>query len=91
MFGNISTGDLQVAIAKGWKPNQYLSNMSMAYFADRNDFFARRIFPICPVQLSTSYYYEFSRADLARDNVHRKPSGGKVAPAGTKTIPISVR
>ena len=81
MFGNISTGDLQVAIAKGWKPNQYLSNMSMAYFADRNDFFARRIFPICPVQLSTSYYYEFSRADLARDNVRRKPSGGKVAPA----------
>ena len=34
MFGNISTGDLQVAIAKGWKPNQYLSNMSMAYFAE---------------------------------------------------------
>ena len=77
----VSTGDLQVAIAKGWKPNQYLSNMSMAYFADRNDFFARGIFPICPVQLSTSYFYTFSKADLARDNVHRKPKGGVVQPA----------
>lgn len=80
-MNKVSTGDLQVAIAKGWKPNQYLSNMSMAYFADRNDFFARRIMPICPVQLSTSYYYTFSRADLARDNVARKPKGGTVAPA----------
>lgn len=77
----VSTGDLQVAIAKGWKPNQYLSNMSMAYFAERTDFFARKIMPICPVKLSASYYYEFSRADLARDNVSRKPKGGTVAPA----------
>lgn len=81
-MGNaVSTGDLQVAIAKGWKPNQYLSNMSMAYFADRSDFFARGIFPICPVPLSTSYFYKFSKADLARDNVQKKPKGGAVQPA----------
>lgn len=77
----LTTGDLQVAIAKGWKPNAYLSNMSQAYFSDRKDFFARRIAPICPVQLSTSHYYTFSRADLARDNVGKKPVGGYVAPA----------
>lgn len=39
------------------------------------------IFPICPVELSSSYYYKFDKADLARDNVRRKPAYGKVAPA----------
>jgi len=77
----INTSQIMNMIAKGWKPNAYLSNMSQAFFADRNDFVARRIMPICPVQLSTSYYYTFSRADLARDNVSRKPAYGKVPPA----------
>ena len=72
---------IQAKIEKGWKPNQYLTNMSMAYFADPADFVATSIFPICPVQLAASYYYTFSKADLARDNVSRKPAFGKVAPA----------
>lgn len=72
---------IQVDIAKGWKPNNYLTNMSMAYFADPGDFVATSIFPICPVGLSASYYYTFSKADLARDNVGRKPAYGKVQPA----------
>ena len=77
----ITNGDIQVAIAKGWKPNLYLTNMSMAYFADPEDFVAPSVFPICPVQLSTSSYYVFDKADLARDNVKRKPDYGKVQPA----------
>ena len=72
---------IQAAIAKGWKPNQYLSNMSMAYFATPGDFVAPSIFPICPVSLSSSYFYKFDKADLARDNVQRKPAYGKVQPA----------
>lgn len=68
-------------IRKGFKPNQYLTNMSMAYFANPADFAAMQIMPICPVQLSTSYYYTFNKGDLARDNVARKPVYGKVAPA----------
>lgn len=72
---------LQQAIAKGWKPNNYLTNLSMAYFANPADFVASRIFPICPVAQSASYYYKFSKADLARDNVRRKPAFGKVQPA----------
>lgn len=72
---------IQAAIAKGWKPNQYLTNMSMAFFQDPADFVATSIFPICPVQLSASYYYTFSKADLARDNVQRKPAFGRVNPA----------
>lgn len=71
---------IQVEIAKGWRPNAYLTNMSMAYFQE-GDYVAKKIFPICPVNLSTSYYYTFSKGDLARDNVQRKPQYGKVAPA----------
>ena len=76
-----TTTGLQAAIRKGWKPNNYLTNMSMAYFADPADFVAPSVFPICPVQQSSSYYYKFSKADLARDSVRRKPAYGKVQPA----------
>lgn len=68
-------------IKKGFKPNMYLTNMSQAYFADPGDFAAIQIMPICPVQLSTGFFYTFSKADLARDNVQPKPAFGKVAPA----------
>jgi len=76
-----SISNLQVEIAKGWKPNAYLSNMSMAYFQENSDYVAPSVFPICPVGLSSSYYYTFGKADLARDNVARKPAFGKVQPA----------
>ena len=76
-----TTAGLQAQIAKGWRPNNYLTNMSMAYFANPGDFVAPSIFPICPVGQSSSYYYKFSKADLARDNVQRKPAYGRVAPA----------
>lgn len=72
---------IQAQIAKGWKPNAYLTNMSMAFFQNPADFVATSIFPVCPVQLSASYYYTFSKADLARDNVQRKPAFGRVSPA----------
>lgn len=72
---------IQAAIAKGWKPNNYLTNLSMAFFANPADFVATKIFPICPVTQSSSFYYTFSKADLARDNVSRKPAFGKVQPA----------
>ena len=67
-------------IAKGWKPNFYLTNMSVAYFQPDDWFVSPFIFPILPVQLSTSYYYKFNKGDLARDNVQRKPEFGKVQP-----------
>ena len=36
---------IQVEIAKGWRPNAYLTNMSMAYFQE-GDYVAKKIFPI---------------------------------------------
>ena len=76
-----SASDIQARIAKGWKPNRYLTNMSMAFFADVSDYVATSIFPICPVDFSTGYYYVFNKGDLARDHVQRKPKFGKVNPA----------
>lgn len=73
---------LQYEIAKGtFKPNIYLTNLSMAYFQQANRYVAKSIFPICPVQLSSARYYTFSKGDLLRDNVARKPQFGKVPPA----------
>ncbi len=76
-----SAAELQVRIAKGWKPNRYLTNMSMAFFSNASDYVATHIFPICPVDFSTGYYYIYNKGDLARDHVQRKPKFGKVAPA----------
>ena len=53
----------------------------MAYFQDASRYVAKSIFPICPVQLSSAMFYKFSKADLLRDNVARKPQFGKVTPA----------
>lgn len=72
---------IMAAIAKGWKPNRYLSNMSMAAFADPKDYVATKIFPMCPVPFTTGFYYEFLKGDISRDNVQRKPAFGKVQPA----------
>lgn len=82
-MGNFqTTADIQVGIAKGtFNPHAYLSNMSMAYYQDNSMYVARSMFPLVPVQLSTSFYYTFDKADLARDNVQRKPEFGKVNPA----------
>ena len=80
MKNAVTTMDIQSSIAKGWKPNNYLTNMSVAYFQPDDWFVSPFIFPIVPVQLSTSYYYIFSKGDLARDNVARKPENGKVTP-----------
>jgi hypothetical protein len=80
MRNRASNEAIMAEIAKGWKPHAYLTNMSIAYFQPSDWFVAPAIFPILPVPLSTSYYYEFSKADLARDNVQRKPPHGKVTP-----------
>lgn len=76
-----SSAELMARIAKGWQPNRYLTNMSMAFFANAGEYVATSIFPVCPVELSTGYYYVYNKGDLARDNVQRKPKFGKVTPA----------
>ena len=82
MAGIYTPENITANIAKGtFKPNVYLTNMSMAYFQAQSDYVAKTIFPMLPVQLSTASYYKFSKGDLARDNVRRKPAYGRVDPA----------
>ena len=79
---SMNPAQLQYEIQKGsFRPNIYLTNMSMAYFQDASRYVAKNIFPICPVQLSSARFYTFSKEDLLRDNVQRKPEFGKVTPA----------
>lgn len=80
MAPNPST--IAAEIAKGrFTPHTALSNMALAYYQDAASYFARAIFPICPVMLSSDNYYVFNKEDLLRDNWKRKPAYGKVDPS----------
>lgn len=76
-----STSGILLDIAKGWKPNMYLTNVSIAAFQQPDLYVAPSIFPICPVSMSAGQYYIFNKAELAKDQVGRKPAFGKVPPA----------
>ncbi len=70
-------------IATGnWKPNMYLTNMSIAYLQKpENVAKGLRLFPRVPVATATGHYYKYDKATLARDDVKRKPAFGKVEPS----------
>ncbi len=77
-----TAASIQADIAKGaFRPHTALSNMALAYFQSDAKAFAKTIFPICPVTLSSDNYYVFDKEDLLRDNWQRKPAYGKVDPA----------
>lgn len=77
-----TTSGISTEIAKGvFRPHTALTNMALSYYQNAANYFAKAIFPICPVQLSSDNYYIFNKEDLLRDNWQRKPAYGKVAPA----------
>ena len=76
-----NTSSILVDIAKGWHPNMYLTNVSIAAFQQADYYVTPAIFPVCPVTMSTGQYYIFNKAELAKDQVQRKPAFGKVEPA----------
>ena len=73
-----SSAELMARIAKGWQPNRYLTNMSMAFFANAGEYVATSIFPICPVELSTGYYYIYNKGDLARTMCRENRSSARL-------------
>ena len=73
---------IQADIAKAvFRPHTALSNMALAYYQSDDKAFAKTIFPVCPVTLSSDNYYIFDKEDLLRDNWQKKPAYGKVDPA----------
>ena len=76
---NRTTASIQADIAKGvFRPHTALSNMALAYYQSDTNSFAKTIFPICPVALSSDNYYIFDKEDLLRDGWQQKPAYGKV-------------
>lgn len=77
-----TAANIQADIAKGaFRPHTALSNMALSYYQNDSKSFAKSIFPICPVTMSSDNYYIFDKEDLLRDNWQRKPAYGKVDPA----------
>ena len=77
-----TTSGIQAEIAKGiFRPHTVLTNMALAYYQEAENYFAKSMFPVCPVSLSSDNYYVFDKEDLLRDNWQRKPAYGKVDPA----------
>lgn len=73
---------IKAEIAKGiFRPHTALTNMALSYYQSAANYFAKAIFPICPVDQSSDNYYIFDKEDLLRDNWQRKPAYGKVDPA----------
>lgn len=65
----------------GYRPHQWLTGISVAYFQNTADFIASSVFPIVPVDFSEGPYHIFSKGDLNRDNFRQKPEYGHVDPA----------
>lgn len=77
-----TTAGISAEIAKGiFRPHTALTNMALSYYQNAENYFAKTIFPVCPVNLSSDNYYIFDKEDLLRDNWQRKPAYGKVDPA----------
>ena len=62
--------------------NTPLTNLSVAYMQDPNDFVAWRMFPIVPVQKQGDQYYIFNQADFFRDDYQPRAPGTPVAMSG---------
>lgn len=79
---NLTPNQISAQIAKGqFRPHTALTNMAQSYYQNAANYFAKAIFPICRVNLSSDNYYIFNKEDLLRDSWERKPAYGKVMPA----------
>lgn len=79
---SLTPATISAQIAKGtFRPHTALTNMALAYYQNSKNYFAKAIFPICRVNLSSDLYYIFNKEDLLRDSWQRKPAYGQVMPA----------
>lgn len=78
---SMTPNTISAMIAKGtFRPHTALTNMALSYYQNAANYFAKAIFPICRVQLSSDSYYIFDKEDLLRDGWQRKPAYGYTQP-----------
>lgn len=91
----LTPAQVRSRIAKGkFRNHAMLSNLALSFFQTSQSYFARSIFPICPVDMSAGSYYVFELEDLLRDGWQKKPAYGKVMPTAigehTETYSVEV-
>lgn len=59
-----------------------LTNVSVAYFQDEQNFVADKVFPMIPVQHQTDQYFVWSLADFMRDEAQLRADGVESAGSG---------
>lgn len=64
--------------------NAPLTNISVAYVQDQQDFIADRAFPIVPVEHQSDLYYIFNKEDFLRDEAKPRAPGTESAGGGFK-------
>lgn len=69
-----TSGDAHVNVA--------LTNLSVAYVQQANQFVADRAFPIVPVEQQSNYYYTFDKDDFYRDEAKPRAPGTESAGGG---------
>ena len=80
-MSNIKPAQISMQIAKGeFRPHTMMTNMALNYFQSFDNYFARGIFPIVRVRMSSDNYVRWSLEDLLRNNWQLKPAYGKVTP-----------
>lgn len=93
-MANIRPAQISAQIAKGeFRPHAMMTNMALNYYQNANNYFARGIFPIVRVRLSSDNYVRWTLEDLLRNNWQPKPAYGKVTPTviGEDTDTYSVK
>lgn len=56
-----------------------LTNISVAYMQDASQYIADKVFPIINVQKQSDVYFEYSKADMFRDEVQERGRGAESA------------
>lgn len=54
-----------------------LTNISVAYIQQPNAFIADKVFPVIPVQKRSDVYFEYSKADMFRNEVQERGQGAE--------------
>jgi len=62
--------------------NRPLTNISVAYIQDQNDFIASKVFPIVPVDKKSDMYFTYSQNDFMRDEAAKRADGDESVGSG---------